>query len=133
MPLGGVQLENRRPAERRGGVTRATLPDRRRNETRTILHREQPIEVTVGFDAAGSPREVFATGPREGSDMQHVLSDACVVISIALQSDIPPVSLAKSLGTVPAIRDGVEVDAPASPIGAILGVVMAASLPRVAA
>lgn len=111
-------------------MTRTALPHRRRNETRTIQHREQPIEVTVGFDAEGQPREVFATGPREGSDMQHVLSDACVLISLALQHDIAPVALAKSLGTVPAFNDGEEVEAPASPIGAILRVVMAASLPE---
>lgn len=104
---------------------RTPLPGRRPSWTSTILYRDQPLEVTVGFDPAGEPREVFATGPREGSDMAHVLADACVVISIALQHDIPAVALTKSLGTVPCWRNGEEGQAPASPIGAILGVLTA--------
>lgn len=101
-------------------MTRIPLPARRRNFSETVEFRGQPIAVTVGFDDAAMPREVFATGPKEGSDMAHTLSDACIVISVALQHGIPPDALARSLGTVP----GWDGDQPASPLGAILGVLM---------
>lgn len=107
-------------------MTRTILPHRRRNETVTIEYWGSEFHVTVGFDASGTPREVFATGPKEGSDMQHVLSDACVVVSIALQHDVPAAELRKSLGLVP----GLHGDEPASPIGAVLAVVAHAGLPR---
>lgn len=97
---------------------RLTLSPRRENETRALNYRGSDWLVTTGFNRAGDPMEVFATGPKEGSDMQHVLSDACVVISIALQHGITPAALAKSLGTTPVMGQ----DEPASPIGAILGV-----------
>ena len=110
-------------------MTRPPLPRRRRNETRTISYRGQPVVVTVGFDAAGVPREVFANGHKEGSDMQHVLSDACVVVSIALQHGIGADELGKSLGAVPAWIDGREGQAPASPIGAVVGCLMDTETP----
>jgi hypothetical protein len=106
-------------------VTRTPLPQRRRSLTADIEHRGQQITVAIGFDEAGAPREVFANGPKEGSDMQHILSDACVVISIALQCGVTPAALAHSLGTVPGWIDGREQSIPASPVGAILGIVMA--------
>lgn len=104
---------------------RTQLPTRRRNETRQITYRQATWMVTVGFDSAGAPREVFATGPKEGSDMQHVLSDACVVISIALQHGIAPAELSKSLGVIP----GFQGEEPASPIGAVLRCVSGSSAP----
>ena len=76
------------------------------------------MTVTIGYDADGVAREVFANGPKEGSDMLHVISDACVIISIALQHDITPDALARSLGTVP---DWAGSPSPASVIGAVVG------------
>lgn len=108
---------------------RTPLPQRRRNATVDAAFRGQPLSVTVGFDDSGAAREVFANGPREGSDMQHLLADACVVISIALQSGIAPAALARSLGTVPDWSSGTEGRAPASPIGVILACVSGASAP----
>ena len=104
-------------------MTRTPLPPRRRCETLAVQWRGSPLTVCVGFDDAGAPREVFVDGPREGSDIQHQLADACVVISVALQHDVPPAALLKSLGTVPDWVDGRQVDAPASVIGAVLRVV----------
>lgn len=78
-----------------------------------------PGTVTVGFDALGQPKEVFASGPKEGTDKAHLLADACVIISLALQHGATPEGLAKSLGTVPTfIGNG-----PASDIGRIMAIV----------
>lgn len=99
-------------------MTRIPLPNRRPSAT---------IEtgfgsVTIGYDMLGQPKEVFATGPREGSQMLHVLADSCVIISIAMQHGITPAQLGKSLGTVPIILDGEETTGPASPIGEIVAI-----------
>ena len=103
-------------------VTRRTpLPARRQNQTVEVDFAGQRVIVCMGFDPAGAVREVFAAGHKAGSDMQHVIDDACVIISIALQHGITAEALAKSLGRVPAWRGGLEVEAPASPVGAILG------------
>jgi hypothetical protein len=108
---------------------RQALPARRRSVTDCITWRGQAFTVCVGFDAAGRAREVFGDGQREGSDLAALIDDACILISVALQHDLPPEVLAKSLGTVPEWRDGGLVDGPASILGALLTVVTAAALP----
>ena len=107
-------------------MTRQTLPDRRWNITTEALWHDHLVTVTVGFDANGAPRECFANTLR-GGDMQAALADACVLVSIALQHDIPAPALAKSLGRVPAFIHGELQDAPASPIGTILECIMEAT------
>lgn len=94
---------------------RKKLPNRRPNATVMAEWQGHGFTVTVGFDAAGSVREVFANHAK--GDMAATLADECVVISIALQWGVPVADLAKSLGTVPAWPDGT---APASPIGTII-------------
>lgn len=104
-------------------MTRTALPTRRPNVTTDAIWQDHQITVTVGFDLAGCPREVFADAKRGGA-MQATLADACVLISIALQHDVAPTDLSKSLQKVPAWINGEKVDAPASPVGAIIGTVM---------
>lgn len=77
---------------------RTRLPDRRQAVTHDVAWGERQYTVTVGFDAAGAPREVFADGAKEGSAMAAILADACVVISLALQAGVPPDALGRSLG-----------------------------------
>lgn len=104
-------------------VGRRRLPDRRPSETRTILWRGTALTVTAGFcPDTGALREVFADGPRHGSDLHAVLADACVVISLALQHGARPSGLGRSLGTVPVPGPGVMEEAPASVLGAIVAV-----------
>jgi hypothetical protein len=95
---------------------RTPLPARRLSETAEVRHGETTFTVTIGFDDAGSPREVFADGHKEGSAMRHLLSDACIIISVALQHGVSPDDLRRSLGTTPTFRG----DAPASAIGAVM-------------
>lgn len=102
---------------------RARLPDRRPNMTRDIDWQGRKLTVTVGFDMDALPKEVFASGAKEGSDMAATIADACVVISLALQHGATPEGLSRSLGRVPAFVDGAESDGPASVIGAVLAVV----------
>lgn len=100
--------------------TRQRLPDRRRNVTLDIVFGEQAFTVCIGFDDAGAPREVFVDGPKQGSLLRHLLSDACVVISVALQNGIAPDRLGASLPLVPAFVDGQATESHASPIGMIV-------------
>lgn len=103
-------------------MTRETLPARRRSETMDIAFAGQRFAITVGWDRAGRAREVFAGSAKTGTDFSHTLSDACVLISIALQHGIAAGDLAKSLGEVPDPAGGEGATRPASVIGAILQV-----------
>ena len=107
---------------------RKRLPNRRPAHTEALEIDGQAFAATVGFDPEdNSPRELFLTAGKEGSMLNAMLADAAVVISIALQSDIPPAALAKSIGRLPIIPVGpADLEsrqlgrAPASPIGAAL-------------
>ena len=101
-------------------MTRATLPTRRMNATTLAKWSGHSFTVTIGFDDQGRPMEAFADHAK--GDMAAMLADACVVISLALQHGITTTDLTKSLGTVPDWVNGKQVDAPASPIGAIVGI-----------
>lgn len=96
------------------------LPTRRQSETLRIHFDGKPITVCIGYDHEGQPREVFADGAKEGSGVQSLLDDVCVVVSIALQHGIDPSALGKSLGAVPAHFDGEPTERPASAVGAII-------------
>lgn len=82
-------------------MTRARLPNRRRNESREIETADRRCLVTVGFDDAGWPREIFMQDAKQGSTIHTLLDDIGVIISIALQSGIGPAALAHSMSRVP--------------------------------
>jgi len=99
---------------------RNRLPNCRPNETIEVVWQEHVILVTVGFDPETlEPREVFGNTGKGGS-FQGTISDACVLISIALQSGVLPSELAKSLTRVPVWHLGEQRTGPASPVGAIV-------------
>ena len=107
---------------------RRQLPNRRPSHTETLAVDRQSFEATVGFDPkSGQPRELFMSAGKEGSMLNDLLTDAAVVVSVALQHDIPAAALAKSVGRLsaglvaPADLDGLQPGrVPASPIGAAL-------------
>jgi hypothetical protein len=71
-------------------MTRTKLPERRASETRKITIRfadskEQKILITIGFDDAGEPKEVFCADFKAGSDLHALVMDACIVVSRCLQ------------------------------------------------
>ena len=98
-------------------MTRTRLPHRRRSETRELRHAGHAFSVTVGFDPAAQPLEVFADG--RTSQLGQAIADACVAISLALQQGCPPEVLAQAMGRMPDPARGPSASAPASPLGAI--------------
>lgn len=54
--------------------------------------------VTLGYDTGTcKPCEVFISGPKAGSSLQGLLDDAGVLLSLALQYQVPAKQLAHSL------------------------------------
>ncbi len=104
-------------------MTRERLPDRRPNATTRVEFGGFAFTVTVGFDLTGKPLEVFADGAKIGTDIGHIISDACVMISLALQHGCPVDLLPKSMGRVPYPEKGAGFCGPASALGAIAEVV----------
>lgn len=104
-------------------MSRIRLPDRRQNVTRDVQFRGRPFAVTVGLDADWRPLEVFAGGHHEGSEMQAILDDACIIISIALQMGASRENLAKSLGRAPVMHRGKMAEDWVSVIGVIVAAI----------
>jgi hypothetical protein len=96
-------------------------PDRRPSFTRRLAWRtetgEHHFHVTIGVDITnGQPIEAFyADGQRIGSQLQHAIQDACVLISLLLQYGVDPGSIAKSLSSAPVFGE----PQPATVIGVI--------------
>jgi hypothetical protein len=104
-------------------MIRRALPNRRPMEHFQADWQGHPITVAVGYyPDTGELGEVFAD-TAHGGQMQATLSDACVLISIALQCGVPPDALAKSLAREPDMRGG---ERPASPVGAVVAVLLTA-------
>lgn len=101
-----VKLPDRRPAVR----LRMKWEDNQKN-----LH---IADVSFGFDKAGAIREVFCLAKKEGSDLQGLVHDACIVTSIALQRGARVAELAKSFGELR--TEGQETGRPASVMGYLL-------------
>lgn len=110
-------------------MRRDRLPNRRRSETLELSHEGHSFAITIGYDDAGQPREVFAGGAKIGTGMAHIIADACVVISLALQHGADASGILKSLGRVPDLDRGGEADRPASVLGEIVEVIAAAGIP----
>lgn len=76
---------------------RDRLPNRRQQETVTVGKHH----ISLGFYPDGRVGEVFASGEKPGSESDHLLADACTVISVALQHGVDAGELAKSLARDP--------------------------------
>lgn len=97
------------------------LPNRRRTLSTEIEHRGVGIVMGVGFDAAGTVREVFADGPKTGQDMEGLLDDGCILLSLLLQSGHGIADLAERLGreSIDPADPATGQRPPASAIGAV--------------
>jgi hypothetical protein len=83
-------------------MTRTRLPNRRPNETAELIFNATPYAVTIGYNPdTGRIGEVFTHGAKVGSNMDAILDDACVALSLLLQHGLAPSALAASMG-----RDG---------------------------
>ena len=109
---------------------RRTPPNRRPSVTRRLVWQtdsaEHKFHVTIGLDVTtGDPVEVFyAAGQRGGSQLQHTIEDACVLISLLLQYGVEPQTIGKSLSTTPIYGQ----TQPATVVGVIAGAVTEGAL-----
>ena len=100
---------------------RRRLPARRPSETRRLAWAGQTIHVTVGYDTGSlEPREIFYSGGyRSGSDMEALVSDLCVFLSVWLQQEgVTAETMRKSMGQALDVRTGEPM--PASILGLLL-------------
>jgi ribonucleoside-diphosphate reductase alpha chain len=70
-------------------ASRSRLPNRRWCSTKELHHHGINYHVTVGIYADGQPGEVFIDGAKIGSTMSHLVHDVAVLISIAMQHQVP--------------------------------------------
>lgn len=95
-------------------MTRRRLPNRRPSITAELIHNGCSYVVSLGFDPAdGWLGEVFAHGAKVGSNMDGILDDACIALSLLLQHGVDSAALARTMGR---LGDG---KTPASIIGAL--------------
>ena len=110
--------------------TRQKLAPRRLSETRKIAWVSpanqngwpQTIYITIGYDGDGiTPREIFYdSGYKSGSDMEALISDVCILLSIVIQHDgVNLEAFLKSLASETNERTKVEE------MGSIVGVLLA--------
>lgn len=98
-------------------MKRHQLPPRRLTVTNNIEWARRAWSISVGFDDALKVREIFADGHKSGTELEAILDDACILISMLLQAGASIQDLAEKLG-----REGVDPSAPASSIpSSILG------------
>lgn len=99
---------------------RERLPDRRLTITEDILWGDHTWLVGIGFDHAGQAREVFVQGVKTGADFEGLLDDACILMSLLLQSGSAAQDLSLHLCREggPA-RGGTDAEDAASIIGAL--------------
>lgn len=115
-------------------MTRMRLPNRRPAVTRELTFGGNPYLVTAGFEMVDGGqlvllREVFISGAKTGQDLMHVIEDASVAISIALQYGATAAALARSVARLPSAPvtpgdldrpEGSAQREPASIIGAVM-------------
>lgn len=103
-------------------LTRKRLHNRRHNLTIALKHGSHTFFIGFGFDDNLRIMEVFGNSAKLTSDMDFLVSDACIVISIALQYGISPAEMLHSAKMMPDLADGKEK--PASLIGVILNAIV---------
>lgn len=100
---------------------RTPLPPRRPSETRKLECAGQSVFVTIGYDADHArPLEIFYDGGyRSGADMEALVSDLCIALSVMLQHDgVTAATLRKSTSTAFDLRT--DQPGPASILGLLL-------------
>ena len=104
-------------------MTRDPMPSRRQTITSNATWNGQHFAISVGLrPGTFQPGDVFADNAK--GDMAHIIADACVWASLAMQNGTSPADLAKSLGRLPRIAE--PGDMPASPLGVIAEAVVRA-------
>jgi ribonucleoside-diphosphate reductase alpha chain len=81
-------------------TARHVLPDRRLGHTINLEYGGQRavFSVTVGyFPDTGEPAEVFISGAKAGSDVEGIARDSAVLLSLALQYNVPLTTIAHAI------------------------------------
>ena len=109
---------------------RRRLPNRRPSETHVLIVGNVSVTVTIGFDPHdGKVREVFINGGKVGTEIDGILADIAVILSVSLQHDLDAATLSRSVARLPlapltpadlAEAAGPRRTAPASVVGAVL-------------
>lgn len=77
---------------------RKRLPNRRHADLVTLEFGGREFTLHIGRRDTGEVAEIFFHSKRPGSQLDDLLSDIAVIVSLALQNGIKPDELAKSLG-----------------------------------
>ncbi len=77
---------------------RTRLPNRRLCATHTLNWNDCDLWMGVGYDTSGRAREVFLNGHKVGSEIEAMIQDACVLVSLHLQRGLSAAALARHLG-----------------------------------
>lgn len=104
-------------------MNRTKLKDRRHNETAKVTFmgtggKEWTILITIGFDEEGVPREVFSSSFKVGTDLNAIISDACMVMSRLLQHGDDPQEILNGMSDPPSLLAVIAkaiVDTPRAP------------------
>ncbi len=94
---------------RKKASTRIPLPQRRPSETRKLDRVGQSVFITIGYGADHlTPREIFYdAGYRSGSDMEALVSNLCIALSVMLQHEgVAAAALRKSMSQAFELRTG---------------------------
>ena len=100
---------------------RIPLPPRRPSETRKLNWMGHSVFVTIGYDEEHArAREIFYdSGYKSGSDMEALVSDLCIALSVMLQHEgVTAARLARSMSTAFDLHTGEEK--PVSILGLLL-------------
>jgi hypothetical protein len=97
---------------------RTPLPNRRLQQSQAVEWNGKEWVFSVGFDPAGTVREVFVKGPKAGSAMDAIMDDASVLVSLLLQAGYALAEVLPHLGR----EGGIPSAPPASPIGFVVQV-----------
>ena len=110
---------------RHGAGTRRQPPARRLSETRRVRWQERTVHIAIGYDDSGlRPLEVFYNaGYRSGSEMEALISDLCIALSVMLQhEEVTARHLSRSMSRAFSERTGQAE--PASVLGVLLTEIM---------
>jgi hypothetical protein len=97
---------------------RNQLPNRRTSMNIKFDFKGQTFFITCGIDNELNVMEVFGNSSKLSSDMDFLVADACIIISLGLQNGITLDEMSKSLKKLDNVHSGKEE--PASLIGLIV-------------
>lgn len=79
-------------------AARAGLPDRRPHFSHTMQFCGRSYLVGIGYDSEGQAREVWGDGAHQGSELDAMIDDGCILMSLLLQLSYPAEAIAQHLG-----------------------------------